>query len=97
MTRSEPAHLPVGVALGGAVLVGVLTAIQARINGQLGLRLDDGFVAAAISFGSGLAVLGNGKRLALLSELHQRLGGVIREVADGLDLRRVAHDVRLIL
>lgn len=57
MTRSEPAHLPVGVALGGAVLVGVLTAIQARINGQLGLRLDDGFVAAAISFGSGLAVL----------------------------------------
>ncbi len=57
MTSSEPARLPVGVALGGAVLVGVLTAIQARINGQLGLRLDDGFVAAAISFGSGLAVL----------------------------------------
>ena len=38
------------VALGGAVLVGVLTALQARINGQLGLRLGDGFVAAAISF-----------------------------------------------
>jgi len=39
------------------VLVGVLTAVQARINGQLGLRLEDGLVAAAISFGSGLAVL----------------------------------------
>ena len=45
------------VALGGAVLVGVLTALQARINGQLGLRLGDGFVAAAISFSSGFVVL----------------------------------------
>ena len=52
-----PARLPAGVALGGAVVVGILTAIQARVNGQLGLRLDDGFVAAAISFGSGLIVL----------------------------------------
>lgn len=51
-----PALCPV-VALGGAVLVGVLTALQARVNGQLGLRLGDGFVAAAISFGSGLIAL----------------------------------------
>lgn len=57
MTASSPARLPAGVALGGAVLVGVLTAVQARINGQLGLRLGDGFVAAVISFGSGLIVL----------------------------------------
>ena len=41
----------------GAALIGALTAIQARINGQLGLRLDDGFVAAAISFSSGLVIL----------------------------------------
>ncbi|KZE91601.1 hypothetical protein AVP41_01145 [Microbacterium sp. TNHR37B] len=34
-----------------------MTAIQARINGELGLRLDDGLVAAAISFGSGLLLL----------------------------------------
>lgn len=54
---TEHPRLPVPVALAGAVLVGVLTAIQARINGQLGLRLGDGFVAAAISFGSGLLVL----------------------------------------
>ncbi len=56
---TQPAHprLPVAVALAGAVLVGILTAIQARINGQLGLRLGDGFVAAVISFGSGLLAL----------------------------------------
>ncbi len=45
------------LALGGAVAIGVMTAVQARINGQLGLRLDDGFVAAFISFGSGLGIL----------------------------------------
>lgn len=52
-----PARLPAGVALGAAALIGVLTAVQARINGQLGLRLDDGLVAAAVSFGSGLVIL----------------------------------------
>ncbi|MFV4914256.1 DMT family transporter [Microbacterium lacticum] len=57
MTSPTPARLPAGVALTGAVIVGVLTALQARINGQLGLRLGDGFVAAAISFGSGLVLL----------------------------------------
>ncbi|GAA1851828.1 DMT family transporter [Microbacterium koreense] len=55
-TRSG-ARLPVWVALAGAVSVGVLTAAQARINGVLGARLDDGFVAAAISFGSGLILV----------------------------------------
>ncbi len=52
-----PPRLPAWVALGGAVLVGVLTAVQARINGQLGTRLDNGLVAAVISFGSGLILL----------------------------------------
>ena len=49
--------MPAWMALGGAVLVGVFTALQARINGQLGARLDDGLVAAAVSFGSGLVIL----------------------------------------
>ncbi len=49
--------MPAWIALGGAVSVGVLTAVQARINGQLGVRLDDGLVAAVISFGSGLLIL----------------------------------------
>ena len=53
----ERARVPVWLAIAGAVLVGVLTALQARINGQLGVRLDDGFTAAAISFGSGFVVL----------------------------------------
>lgn len=56
---THPAHprLPLGIALGGAVLVGIMAAIQARMNGQLGVRLDDGFVAAVISFGSGLVAV----------------------------------------
>ncbi len=47
----------IGVAVGGAVLIGALTALQARINGSLGAELGDGFVAAAVSFGSGLVIL----------------------------------------
>ncbi|MBW9111371.1 DMT family transporter [Microbacterium ureisolvens] len=50
-------RLPVWIGLGGAALIGVLTAVQARINGQLGVRIGDGFAAAVISFGSGLLVL----------------------------------------
>ena len=53
----ETAHVPLWAALSGAGFIGVLTATQARINGQLGLRLGDGFVAALVSFGSGLALL----------------------------------------
>lgn len=56
-TDRRHTRVPVWVALGGAVLVGVLTAVQARINGQLGVRLGDGFTAAVISFGSGLGIL----------------------------------------
>ena len=54
---TESRRLPVWVALGGAALIGVMTAVQARVNGQLGVRLEDGFVAAFISFASGLVLL----------------------------------------
>jgi len=47
----------VGVAVGGAVFIGALTALQARINGTLGAEIGDGFVAAAVSFSSGLVIL----------------------------------------
>ncbi len=50
--------MPVWIALGVAAAIGMMTAVQARVNGQLGIRLDDGFVAAAVSFGSGLAIVG---------------------------------------
>ena len=40
-----------------ALLCGAGVALQSRINGQLGSDLNDGFVAALISFGSGLIVI----------------------------------------
>lgn len=56
-SSSAPRRMPAWLALGFAVSIGVMTAVQARINGQLGIRLDDGFVAAVVSFGSGLVIL----------------------------------------
>lgn len=37
--------------------IGVAVAVQARINGELGRRIDDGLLAACISFLGGLALL----------------------------------------
>jgi bacterial/archaeal transporter family-2 protein len=65
-----------GVAAGAAVLVGVLTAAQARINGSLGAALGDGVVAAFVSFGSGLAIL-----LVLSAALPSGRAGARRLVA----------------
>lgn len=45
----------IGVLLGLCCGAGV--AVQARINGDLGDRIDDGIAAAVISFGSGLILL----------------------------------------
>ncbi|MGH3622175.1 MAG: DMT family transporter [Sciscionella sp.] len=41
-----------------AIVVGSLFAVQSRINGELGRELGNGMLAAAISFLSGLVVLG---------------------------------------
>jgi len=49
--------MPAWLAIAGAVLVGVLTAAQARVNGELGARLDDGLTAAVVSFSTGLVIL----------------------------------------
>ena len=54
---SPSARASLAPALVGAVSVGVLTAVQARINGQLGVRLEHAMVAAVISFGSGLLLI----------------------------------------
>jgi len=58
---SDPADAshPIRVALATAVafVSGMLAAMQSRINGQLSLELHDGFVAALVSFGSGLLIL----------------------------------------
>ncbi|AQY02309.1 DMT family transporter [Microbacterium foliorum] len=55
MTQARRLSPP--LALGGAVAIGVMTAIQARINGVLGVEVDNGIVAGLISFSVGLAAL----------------------------------------
>ncbi len=45
------------VSIAATVAAGVLVATQHRLNGELGQRLDDGFTAALISFGSGWLLL----------------------------------------
>ncbi|MGG7465652.1 MULTISPECIES: DMT family transporter [unclassified Plantibacter] len=57
MNHEHRSTFPAWLALLIAIGSGALIAVQARINGQLGARLDDGFLAAAISFGGGLVVL----------------------------------------
>lgn len=49
--------LPVWLALIFAALAGSLMTVQARVNSELATRIDNGFVAATISFGSGLLIL----------------------------------------
>lgn len=55
--QSSASRLGVVVALAAAFVGGALVALQSRINGELGQRLGDGFLAAFLSFGSGLVVL----------------------------------------
>lgn len=57
-------RFPVPLALVIAVVSGAFIAVQARINGELGVRLGDGFTAAAISFGGGLIILSLGMLLS---------------------------------
>jgi transporter family-2 protein len=41
-----------------SVGIGILIALQSRVNGELGRVLDDAYLAALISFGSGLVITG---------------------------------------
>jgi transporter family-2 protein len=70
----------VGVAVGGAVLIGALTALQARINGTLGAELGDGIVAAAVSFSSGLVILA--VLSALVPEGRRGFGRLVRGIRE---------------
>lgn len=54
---SRTGSLPVWAALLGSGLAGVLVALQSRINGGLSQQLGNGYVTAAVSFGSGLLVM----------------------------------------
>jgi len=53
--RSAQQHQLIGVT--AAFAIGTLVAIQSRLNGELGDRLDDGIASAVVSFSSGLVVL----------------------------------------
>lgn len=56
-TTSAVGRLPLWAAVGIAVACGMLMATQARINGELGHRIHDGYTAAAISFSIGLVIV----------------------------------------
>ena len=45
------------IAIVATIMAGVGVAVQSRVNGELGQRLDDGFTAALISFSSGWLIL----------------------------------------
>lgn len=49
--------IPVWAALLGSGFAGALVAVQTRVNGGLSQALGDAYVTAAVSFGSGLAIL----------------------------------------
>lgn len=49
--------MPLWLALAGAGSVGVMTAVQARVNGLLGVAVEDGVYAGFISFATGLLLL----------------------------------------
>jgi len=50
-------HLPAWLAVIIALLCGAGTALQSRVNGELARELADPYMAALISFGSGLLIL----------------------------------------
>ncbi len=79
----EKRTLPAPVAIGGAVAIGVMTAVQARINGVLGTRLDDGVVAGLVSFGVGTLLLA--AIVALLPSGRSGMRGLVR----GIRARRI--------
>ena len=72
--------LPKPLAIGLSVVAGTLIALQSRVNGQLGVELANGLLAALISFGIGTILIS----MVLLSLRSQRgkLLGVIRAMAD---------------
>ncbi|MEJ1088949.1 DMT family transporter [Microbacterium sp. Mu-80] len=80
---TEKRHLPTWVALGGAVSIGIMTAVQARINGVLGVRIGDGIVAGLISFAVGLAFL-----LIVIPVIPSARAGVTR-LATGIRSRTI--------
>jgi transporter family-2 protein len=86
-TRSAQQHQLIGLT--AAFGIGMLFAIQSRLNGELGQVLGDGVPAALVSFGTGLVVLLIG--CAVIAPIRRSVGRVwrtIRTPSDGGGLLR---------
>jgi transporter family-2 protein len=66
----------VSVAIVASVISGMLVALQSRINGEFGLALDNGFLAALLSFSIGLAILG-----VVLATRRSGRAGIVKALA----------------
>ena len=55
--QPTPSRTRVVISAAIAIIFGAGIATQSRINGELGVQLGNGFLAALISFGSGLLIL----------------------------------------
>ncbi|WP_280500377.1 DMT family transporter [Nocardia farcinica] len=73
------ARMRLGLVFGFCIGAGV--AVQARINGALGMRLHDGIAAATVSFGTGLVVLA--AAFAASGRLRAGLAAVRRALGEG--------------
>lgn len=56
-THPPVSRLRLTIALVSVFVAGGLVALQSRITGELGQRMGDGFLAAFISFGTGMVIL----------------------------------------
>lgn len=56
-TASETSRFGYALAVVFSVVAGFGVAMQSRVNGELGAAIDNGSLAAVVSFGSGLVVL----------------------------------------
>lgn len=61
---NSPRPKSAGLAYAASIFAGAMVALQSRVNGELGVELGDGALAALISFGSGFAILGFGMVLS---------------------------------
>lgn len=81
MNNHTHSRSTVALAVAGAVVCGALVALQSRINGELGAELDDGYLAAFISFGFGFVVMAV---IALVVPSTRRgVAGIIRAIRAG--------------
>jgi transporter family-2 protein len=68
-----------------AAIAGAMISIQARINGELSHRLNNGLQAALISFGSGLIVI------TLVTFFNPKLKTGLRNLRDAVQQKKIAR------